>query len=389
MARRYFYALGGVLPHHLSSEMKDLYWASQLQSLALAMLLLFEPIYLWQQGLSLRSIVLYFLGVYIAYFLTMPLGANFATHFGYEHSMAISTIVQIAYYFSLFAVVYSWWYLVLAAALYALQKAFYWPAYHADFVRYSDQTEEGKEISGLSVASSLVYIIGPLLAGFILQYSSWLWLFIAGSLVLLLSNWPLLRTKRVFTPRVFPYSGAYQRLVEPGERRRLFGYMGFGEELIVLVLWPVFISIVVVGYLEIGLVVAISTLVMSLIVLYVGKLTDEHNKHSVLRFSTILYALGWLVRLVIISPFQVFLVDLWSRFTKNIVSVPLTAITYERAKTRSVMDTVVLFEMSLVVGKIIAAIILLIVFSLTSSITFAWQAAWLLAAIMTFLYVLV
>ncbi|MBI5465866.1 MAG: hypothetical protein HY974_01085, partial [Candidatus Kerfeldbacteria bacterium] len=299
-------------------------------------------------------------------------------------SMAWSTVVQVIYYACFFSVAYSWWFLWPAAVLYAWQKALYWPAYHADFARYSDQTEEGREISGLSVALLLVYVAGPILAGILLTVGSWWLLFAVGSVVILLSNWPLLKTPEIFTPREFPYVDTYRRLIAPLERRNLLAYMGFGEELIVLVLWPVFISIVISGYIAIGAVVASTTLVTMLTTLYVGKLADEHHKRAILKFSTILYAFGWLARLLVVTPWQVFAVDAWSRLTKNVVAVPLTALTYERAKNHSVMNTVVFFEMSLVVGKLVAALVLLVVFSFTTS----WSAAWLVAAGMTLLYLL-
>ena len=52
--------------------------------------------------------------------------------------------------------------------------------------------------------------------------------------------------------------------------------------------------------------------------------------------------------------------------------VPITTITYERAQNNRAMDTVSIFEMSLVVGKILAALILLVVFSFTTS----WSVVW-------------
>ncbi len=392
MNGKFFYSLGGVLPHHLASQVKELYASALLQNLALAMLLLFEPIYLWRQGFSVAVILWFFLGVYVAYLFVMPLGAKFATRFGYEHSMLVSTFAQVAYYAALYLIAYDWRWAVPAAGLYAAQKALYWPAYHADFARYSDPTEEGKEVSGMTVGLSLVYVAGPLLAGAILTLTgSWALLFGFGCVIILLSNWPLMRTAEQFTPREFPYADTYRRLLDPDNRRALLGYMGFGEELVVLVLWPIFISTVVTAYVEIGAVAAGATLITALATLYIGKLTDEHNKHSVLKFSTLLYAFGWLMRIFVQNPVGVFLLDSWSRLTKNIVAVPLTAITYERAKARSVMDTVVAFEMSLVVGKIVAIAVLLAVFTVIGSMTLAatWNTAWVVAALMTLLYVLV
>ena len=98
MFSRFFYAIGGLLPHHISPQIKALYGAMTLQSLALAMLMLFEPIYLWQLGFSLSQIIWFFVGGYVLYLLLMPLGAKFATQFGYEHSMVLSTVAQVGYY---------------------------------------------------------------------------------------------------------------------------------------------------------------------------------------------------------------------------------------------------------------------------------------------------
>ncbi len=389
MSQKFLYSLGGVLPQRLSLQVRELYWAALLQNLALAMLLLFEPIYLWQQGLGLRGIITFFLGVYVCYFLLMPLGAKFACRFSYKHSMALSTLFQVLYYLTLYLVAQSYLWLVPTALLYALQKTFYWPAYHADFTRYSDHSEEGREISGLSVALSFVYIVGPLLAGFILSFGSWMWLFVTGCGVLLLSNWPLLSHREEFTPRTFSYVDTYRRLLSTENRRPLLGYMGFGEELVALVLWPVFISVIVVNYVEIGGVVATATLLTALITLYIGKLTDERNKHQVLRWSAGFYALSWVARFFVTLPLQVFVVDSWSRLAKNVVAVPLTAITYDRAQGGSVMDTVVFFEMSLAVGKLLACLVLLAVFTVATSLHGAFIAAWTVAALMTLLYVLV
>lgn len=381
--------LGKLLPHHISRQVSELYLATVLQNLALAMLMLFEPIYLWQQGLSVSEILLYFLVIYAIYFFILPLGAKFATAKGFENSIALSSLFLIAYYISLYLIGTSWWFVLPAAIFNSLQRTFYWPAFHADFARYSDLTEEGKEVSTLHLALSAVYVVGPLIGGALITYSSWLTMFIFGGVLILLSNWPLLRTREEFTPRKFPYINVYKRLFDRDNWRTLIGNLGFGEELIFFVLWPVFIATVITQYVEIGGLVAISTLVMILATLYIGELSDEKNKHSVLRYSTLLYFFVWLIRIFTKSPFAVFLADSGSRVTKNIVNVPLHAILYERAKSRSVMDTVVSFELSLIIGKIAAAVILLLVFSQLTSLSAIWTATWVVAGFMTLFYLFI
>ena len=381
--------LGRLLPHHIAPQVRELYWATVLQNLALAMLMLFEPIYLWQQGFSVSQILWFFLVIYAIYFFILPLGAKFATSRGFETSIAIASLFLIAYYICLYMIAASWWFVLPAVILNALQRTFYWPAFHADFGRYSNLAEEGKEVSTLHLTLSAVYVIGPLLGGALITFGSWALMFIFGCVLILLSNWPLLRTREIFASRRFPYLDAYKRLFSRDNWRTLVGNLGFGEELILFVLWPVFIATVITQYVEIGALVAASTFIMVLATLYIGKLSDERNKHAVLRFSTLLYIFVWLARLLARSPLGVFLVDSASRLAKNIVNVPLHALLYERAKSRSVMDTVVSFELSLIIGKITAALILLFVFSQLASLSSVWTATWLVAAVMSLFYIFI
>ncbi|MBU1039045.1 MFS transporter [Patescibacteria group bacterium] len=384
MLHQFALSFGRLFPKRLARQVKELYLATILQSLALAMIIIFEPIYLWQQGLGLKGILIFYLAVYVLYVLIMPLGAKLANRFGYETSIALSTVSQAIYLLTLFLSAWSWWWLVITVVAYAGQKSLYWPAYHADFAHNSDSAEQGKELSGLSVCIALVYVLGPLLAGLLLTFFSWLWLFIIGSFILLLSNWPLLRTKEIFKPTDFSYWDTYKQVFGRQNWRRLLAYIGFGEELIVMVLWPVFIAVVLVNYAEIGAVVAASTLVMALVTLYIGKLSDEQDAGKVLRLSVLVYFLSWLGRLATRLPFSVFVVDAWSRVSKNAVIIPLMSITYRRSKLTSVMAGGVFFEMSLSVGKIVAALILLAIFSFGES----WTAAWLTGAAMSLLYLL-
>ena len=75
-------------------------------------------------------------------------------------------------------------------------------------------------------------------------------------------------------PRDFPYGQAYKRLFARENWRTLIGYLGFGEELVLLTRWPVFIATVVSQYVAIGAIVAASPLIMVLATLYIGKLRD-------------------------------------------------------------------------------------------------------------------
>ncbi|MDP2812124.1 MAG: MFS transporter [bacterium] len=381
-------------PQNMKRQVRELFISTTLVNLALSMVMLFEPIYLYQIGYSLQKIMLFYLIVYVAYFFLMPLGASFAKKKGYEFSILLGTILFIFFYISLFLIAQYPFLFYISALIYALQKTYYWPAYHADFARFCGNDEDGREISAMNVASSLVYIIGPALAGFIIYEWGYGALFIISSLIFLVSNIATLATKERFNPSDFSYKQAYKNLFSKENRQALLAYIGFGEELIVLVIWPIFISIIIADVLNLGFIVTLATLVTTLVTLYIGRLTDSKNKRKILSLGSVFYSLSWFIRLSVTSSLGIFFVDTMSKLGKNIVAVPLVALTYEKAKEsehfgqRSLMARIVFFEMSLVVGKLIA---LVAVYSLLFFVTdqlIAFKATFIIAGAMTLLYML-
>ena len=376
------------LPYKMKRQVKELFASTILVNLALSMVMIFEPIYLYKIGYSLQKIMLFYLITYLIYFLIMPLGGKFARKKGYELGMLFGTILFSLFYIGLFFIEQYPFLFYLVPFILALQKTFYWPAYHADFARFSDDSEEGREIGGFTMAVSLVYIIGPALAGFIIIQWGFGALFTFATIIFLASNIPTLITKEEFAIKDFSYKDAYLRLISKKNRKSFLAYLGFGEELIVLVVWPVFISIIITDIFDLGLIITLATLITSIITLYIGKITDSRNKKSILSLGASFYSLAWFIRIFIINQVGIFFVDTLSRLSKNVIAVPLTAITYERAKSRSIMKTVLFFEMSLVVGKLIALLLIYTsLFFITDEI-FAFKLTFILAGGMSLLYLL-
>jgi MFS family permease len=377
--------LPGYLARQAKSEVKELFLNSAILDLAVAMILFFEPIYLYQQGLSLEWIVLFYLGVYVVYFFIMPLGGKFAKRYGFEHGILLGSPFLILFYLSLVLAAQSFYFLIPAILFYALQKTFYWPGYHADFAHYGQDFEQGREVSNITVIISAVFVLGPLIGGAIMYFFNFTVLFIIVSLLIVLSNLPLILTPEKFKPSTFSYKGAYKRLFRLANRRRFLAYLGFGEEFIVLALWPIFMIIILKNTFSAGAVVALATLATSLTILYIGRFTDKHNKRSLLRFTTVIYSLVWFLRILVRAPLGVFLVDTFSRIGKSSLSVPLTSITYTEARERGVVKNVVFFEMSLVVGKILAMLAVLLIIAFVPA-NLLWPAIFVLAGLFALLY---
>ncbi len=372
----------------LSYQVRELYLSVSIVTFAAAMVAIFEPIYLYQLGFSLRQILYFYLAVYVLYLVFIPLGAKFARRFGYEKAILLGSPFLALYYAALFLIPQHAAFIGIAIGAFVLQKTFYWPGYLADFARFGRRAERGREVSNLLLVTLLVSILGPLVGGVLISFGGFEALFAVATVLILASNLPLLATPERFTPVPFSYAGSFRRLFYPENRRNFVGFLGFGEELIVMVIWPVFIYTIITNFLEIGSVVAASTLATGAVLLYVGRMVDGNafGRRSILKIGAVFSAAVWLARLAVSGVFGVFATDALGRTTKDVIVIPMMAETYDHANQTSIMKTVIFFEMSLIVGKILAILISLAVLSRFGD---SFAALFVIAAAMTLLYTLV
>jgi hypothetical protein len=81
----------------------------------------------------------------------------------------------------------------------------------------------------------------------------------------------------------------------------------------------------------------------------------------------------------------VFTIDSLSRVGKEMVFIPLSTVTYQRAESSQIMPYVIFFEQSLAIGKLLAVLLGFLIFTLTGS----FLAVFILAGLFSLLYVLI
>lgn len=373
------------LPHYFSfkmqREVKELYAAAAIADVALAAMLVFEPIYLHEKvGLPIVDILLFFAAVYAWYIVLIPVGAKVATALGRKHALVLSVPFQLAYWACLLFAIQVPWLLWLAPLFYALEKSFYWPAFHAIVARFANQGQVGREFSLLTVIIQIAQTLGPLLGGIIAQRSGSSTLLIVAGVIFLLSIVPLLLHKEQgYEP---PYHFKRTLHLYKSQYEKMVGYWGFGEELLALTVWPVFIYLVVKGYEETGIIITIAAAFSGALSLYVGKMTDGHPKRPLIKLGAVLASVSWLIRPFMPGSNGAFASDSMARVSKNVYFIPLSTVTYERAEASSILPYVVFFEQSLAIGKMLTALIGAGIFALTGS----FALLFLFAAAVSLLY---
>lgn len=350
------------LEHNPRREIKELYTAIAIKNFAFSMIMIFEPIFIYKIYNSISAVFLFYAVLYSLFIFVLPLGAKAAAKYGFEHCIFYSMPFAILYFLSLSQMAQHWWLIFFAFLFLLIYKTLFWPSYHADFAHYSITGYKGRELSALSFISTAAVVTGPMAGGIILTKFGFEVLFVIVSFISLISVAPLFATREKFEPKEFSYKKAFLRLIKPYghyKRNDSFAYAGYGEEIAAAAAWPIFIILVIEKFYLMGILVSAAALVVSVISLYVGKLSDTLNKKGkkkLLRYSNILLSSSWILRPFSNNWLSILFVDIFSKGSKAGVSYPLFTYIYEAGENhRGYLKYVTFFEMSLTMGKILVA----------------------------------
>lgn len=372
--------VGALLPHKLTRPVKELFGSVAILGLAIAAANLFEPIYLFTIGRSVREIVQFYLVVYALYFVLIPLGAKFAARFGFERTILVGSLLYVPYFLLLYEIGNEPTLFYVAAAAFAVQKMFYWVGYHAYFAKASTGGEEGREIGGITLIITLVTILGPVAGGAIAAFFGFRTLFICVVVFVLLSNIPFFLSKKTYERTNFSYWRSFPQLVRKNEWRYTLASLGYGEAFFLVTLWPIFLYVVLEGTFRVGLIVTAASIVTSLPLLYIGKLIDAKTRQKIHGAGVLITSFSWFARIALSSALHLFFIESLHRIGRGAAEFPFLADTYERAKRGNPLQTVVGFEMGLIVGKLIAIGLFLWLLSLGAPV---WPTVFVLAAMFT------
>lgn len=366
-------------------QLREMYFFLFLFSLAAALITVFEPIFFYTQGIPIWKISLYYALHYVLYILLMPLGGMFSARFGYERSLVLSAPLFVLYFLLLASLASYQPIFWLALVVLTIFKVFYWPAYHANFAAYSDRTNRGTEQSWVGLLEYGAGAVGPVLGGVVAQQYGFPVLFLATAGMVALAGIVLLRTRERSHLSAFNYLSAWRIILAPRHRHMVVSMLGWGENLVYLALWPVFLLLVLGEVKIVGAVASVSALLATIAGFVIGELSDRLAAKPVLRLAVPYMVFGYIWRLFAVMPWQAALGDALTRTGAVGVAIPFLSRLYRQAKRVGTLEYVVAFEIVLAIGKAVTAILLVLLF-LTLPQPAAFVLAFGLAGLIALLY---
>ncbi len=352
----------------LSGGVVALYTNRLIQEVAGGLLGLFLPVFLFQKYQSINLVLLFdFFSFAIYLFLAAP-GAIISSKINFKKALILSvfggTVYYICFYFFDSNILF---FSILALVAINWDRMFYWVPYHSDFAKFTDKKTRGRTIGLLSSMVSLVSVAVPVTAGFIIVHHGFNVLFLLVIFIYLSSIFPFFFVPPTTEQYTFTYLQTWKVLFHPRDRKILFTFMADGAESIVGgVIWPIFIfQILQNDYQAVGIISSLIILVTILLRLLIGDYADKFNKKKLIRYGTILYSLGWVIKIFVQTGFHIFIVSTYHNFAEITMRTPYDTLMYEKAADAGhyIDEYSVLREMALNLGRVVAALVLLILFN--------------------------
>ena len=150
-----------------------------------------------------------------------------------------------------------------------------------------------------------------------------------------------------------------------------------------LIVWPIFIFQLLNGnYFQVGFISTLIIAVTAILQLVLGRHVDLNTpKEKVLKWGSILYSFGWIIKIFIATAFHVFIIGAYHSISSILLYTPFNTLNYEIMADQGhyIDEFTVLREMAVNFGKVIMVLLIILI-----SFFFDIQWVFILAAMAAF-----
>jgi hypothetical protein len=312
-----------------------LYFNASIRLLAVGLVGIFIPLFIYQSTGSINGVILFFLTWRLTQLaITLPV-AWIITKTGPDWAVAIASMVQITFLAALNLIPNITSSLWLAALLGAIFVPLYWIPYHTTFARKSDGNRVGEQVANISIAQKIVGAFAPIFGGFIATQMGFNTLYLVSAALLIVSVFPIFFDQY---NQIDPWPGKekiFSLASRPQFKPYLVTFLGLGFEAVAYgIFWPLYLMEKTQNMEIVGLISTASLLFSIFIYHWVGK-RSKSSADRLIKSGTTTNALNWLIRGLVSSPWLLSLIDILYQLTAILVWVPVGTIVYQRGKKNS------------------------------------------------------
>jgi MFS family permease len=338
-------------------ELDEIILCYIIRNFGYALFSIFIPVYLWTLGYSIEAIAGFFAVYFLFIAIGFPVFAKIAAKIGLKRTITFYVPLFIIVFYMLQTIQTLGWPLWLIAIVFGLGQASFWLPYHVVFSKFSDHEHRGRILGLNESATYFLSIVAPLVGGLIIAMFGFPTLFVAASVVLIVSVIPLFMSKEVFEPIKFNFSDLFSR------RSKKFFSVTFGQGMkdsSLVLFWPLFIFIILGSALSLGLIYSLAAFFVILIVIYIGKVTDLKDKRILFKWGSIIESLSFFVRGFTFTGIQIFLSDFVGKIGMYMKGIPYSCVFYDKTNKEKRVEFIIFTEFYLNAGRILVLLLIIL-----------------------------
>lgn len=348
-------------------ELTQIYLSVALRGLAISMLGLFIPLYLYQElGISLNTTLIFFIFYSVIFAIFTPISAKFASLYGTKHTVLLSVPFYLAFVIGLYLLPKYPIPLIIVSSILGISQAFYWMGMHLAFHHASDHQHRGEEVGKQKAASIVATIAGPFLGGLLITFFGFPAVFLLASILLIIATFILF----ISGENHFHYKFSVRSVINKHNWRDSIFFVSRGTSVIAKgVIWPLFIFLTLKSYISLGIVGSLMSVVSAVLLLTMGKLSDHRDKRRIIRWVSGFETISWILRSMAATVGQVYGATIFGGITEGVRESPLGALEYDKANG-DIVGYFVSREIFICLGRILLLTITIMTTSLAGSLVF-------------------
>ena len=317
--------------------LSGLYLNTIFRVLAVGLIGIFIPIFIFKTTGSWDSLIFYYLiGSVTTILFVIPVG-KLIKGVGPDIAIALGAITQFINLILLIKFEANQDYLLWAAILAGITTPLHWQSYHLAFSQESTRKKLTSQLAKNAIAGRIASAVAPLAGGIIATILGFSGLYLVVGVILVVSIIPIFfdqynQKGSEVTLEKIKTTFSIKRL-----RPCWLGFFGTGIESAVYgIFWPLFLYFNFRNLEKIGLLSTISILISILVTGYIGKHGQKKEK-KFFNFGLVTSLPSWFVRGFFSSFLVLTLVDTLYLLTTQFIWIPVGAMTYRwgRIETRS------------------------------------------------------
>lgn len=234
-----------------------------------------------------------------------------------------------------------------------IENGFYALPLHLFFTKSSKENKRGTQLSNLAAFGNIAGVISPLIGAIIAYKFGFNYLLIIVLVIIILSIFPLVNLKN-FKPNLKLKFSKIRTLTQNHKGFFIGNIFENMKSEVEAYIWPIFIFLSLKDLISIGWLRAFITLGTIIFTLFLGRFYDKKSKYLSLRIGAVLYALVWILRILIHSSIFIFISTILAGIFGLMIALPFTAIFYDKTAKQKDQNTFVIFtEIPTFIGRAI------------------------------------